>query len=111
MREDSSLFIYGSLVDASFRERLLKHPVRTLAARLPDYERRRGRYHYVVKQTGREVEGLLMLGLDASDFEILDRYEEVPLLYTRDRVEVIAGDGERLRCWLYVPAPGLLAAP
>ena len=105
----SSLFVYGSLLEASLRERLLGRPVRTLPARLPDYERRRGKYFYVVKRVGREVEGLLIFGLDRSDFETLDRYEEVPLLYTRERVEVIAGDGERLRCWLYVPAPRLLA--
>ncbi len=109
IHEDSSLFVYGSLLDGSFRERLLGRPVRTLPARLPDYERRRGRYLYVVKRVGREVEGLLIFGLDRSDFETLDRHEEVPLLYTRERVEVIAGDGGRLRCWLYVPAPRLLA--
>jgi gamma-glutamylcyclotransferase (GGCT)/AIG2-like uncharacterized protein YtfP len=105
----SLLFVYGSLLEASVRERLLGRPVRTLPARLPDYERRRGRYHYVVKRAGREVEGRLILGLDRSDFERLDRYEEVPFLYTRERVEAIAGDGERLRCWLYVPTPRLLA--
>ena len=109
MRARSSLFVYGSLLEASFRERLLGRPVRTLPARLPDHERRRGKYFYVVKRAGREVEGLLIFGLDRSDFETLDRYEEVPLRYTRERVEVIAGGGERLRAWLYVPAPRLLA--
>ena len=108
--EDSSLFVYGNLLEASLRDRLLGHPVRTLPARLPDYERRRGRYYYVVKQAGRETAGLVLLGLDAADFKVLDRYEEVPRLYTRKRAEVIGGGPRQpMRCWLYVPTPRLIA--
>ena len=107
--EDSSLFVYGKLIEASLRDRLLGHPARTLPARLPNYERRRSRYYYVVKQAGRETAGLVLLGLGAADFKVLDRYEEVPRLYMRERAEVIIGEGQRLRCWLYVPTPRLMA--
>ena len=43
------------------------------------------------------------LDLSAADLVILDRYEEVPQLYTRETVEAIASSGEKQRCWVYMP--------
>ncbi len=105
--DSSALFVYGTLLDTSFRVRLLSHEVANTPARLPGYERRRNRHHYVVRNSGAETPGLLLEGLDARDFEILDRYEDVPRLYVRERAEVIDERGARRRCWLYLPTAQL----
>jgi gamma-glutamylcyclotransferase (GGCT)/AIG2-like uncharacterized protein YtfP len=97
-----ALFVYGSLLDRFHREQVLGHPVRTVTARLPGYERLRKRYFYVVPRVGGETPGLLLLDLSQTDFKILDRYEEVPRLYTRERAEVLDEAGKPMRCWLYM---------
>jgi hypothetical protein len=48
---------------------------------------------------------LLLLDLTRRDFEILDTYEELPLLYTREKIEVIDLDGQHQRSWVYMPTP------
>ena len=55
------------------------------------YERRRGRYFYIVERAGVETPGLVLSGLGERDFAVLDRYEEVPRLYTRVKIEVASG--------------------
>jgi gamma-glutamylcyclotransferase (GGCT)/AIG2-like uncharacterized protein YtfP len=105
---DRSLFVYGNLLDASLRERLLHHPVRTVAARLAGYERRRDRYFYVARHAERDTPGLVMLDLGPADFELLDRYEAVPRWYTRERIEVADAEGHPLACWIYLPTARLL---
>ena len=101
---DSALFVYGTLLDSALRLRLLTRPVATVTACLPGYERRRGRYFYIEPSVGgAEVKGLLLLGLSDRDFEVLDRYEDVPNLYARKHARVIDGAGEPHECWLYVP--------
>ena len=107
MDENSALFAYGSLVDGPLRERVIGRPLEGIAARLPGYERRRGRYFYVVAREGGQTEGLLLTGLSARDFEVLDQYEDVPTLYRRERVEVIGVDGRPVRCWIYMPTSRL----
>ena len=108
MDEDSTLFVYGTLLDSKMREQVIGRPVASVAARLPGYERRRGRYFYVVRHERGQTEGLLLTGLSARDFERLDQYEEVPALYTRGRVEVIGAKGNAIRCWVYLPTSRLI---
>ncbi len=105
--ESAGLFVYGSLLDSDLRERLLGRAVPGSLTWLPDYERRRGRYYYVVKWDGARTDGLLLQGLPPRDFELLDRYEEVPRLYARERVEVIDEHGASRGCWLYLPTARL----
>jgi gamma-glutamylcyclotransferase (GGCT)/AIG2-like uncharacterized protein YtfP len=105
---DGALFVYGSLVDVAHREALLGREVAAAPARLAGYERRRGRYFYIVACAGAETPGLVLSGLGESDFAVLDRYEEVPRLYTRIKVEVADAAGAALRCWVYIPTPALL---
>jgi hypothetical protein len=69
---------------------------------------RRGRYFYIVERGGAETTGLVLSGLGERDFAVLDRYEEVPRLYTRAKVEAAGASGTVLRCWVYLPAPALL---
>jgi gamma-glutamylcyclotransferase (GGCT)/AIG2-like uncharacterized protein YtfP len=107
--EQQSLFVYGSLREASIRDELLGRAVRTVSARLPGYERHHRRYFYVVRRAGAQTTGLVLKGLSTPDFEILDRYEEVPSLYTRRQVEVVDAKGRRLRCWTYLPTLRLIA--
>ncbi|MGA8567906.1 MAG: gamma-glutamylcyclotransferase family protein [Candidatus Binataceae bacterium] len=107
---DGALFVYGSLLDAAHRAALLGREVAAAPARLEGYERRRGRYFYIVERAGVGTPGIVLNGLSERDFAMLDRYEEVPRLYTRVKIEVAdAGSGAALRCWVYLPTPALLA--
>jgi gamma-glutamylcyclotransferase (GGCT)/AIG2-like uncharacterized protein YtfP len=107
---DGALFVYGSLLDAAHRATLLGREVAAAPARFEGYERRRGRYFYIVELAGVATPGLVLSGLGERDFAVLDRYEEVPRLYTRVKVEVTSAAGAALRCWVYLPTPALLAA-
>jgi gamma-glutamylcyclotransferase (GGCT)/AIG2-like uncharacterized protein YtfP len=107
---DGALFVYGSLLDAAHRAKLLGREVAAAPARFEGYERRRGRYFYIVELAGFATPGLVLSGLGERDFAVLDRYEEVPRLYTRVKVEVTSAAGAVLRCWVYLPTPALLAA-
>jgi len=97
------LFVYGTLREERVRTSLLGRPIESFTARLPGFGTGRRRHFYVVRRDGSEVEGAVLSGLTARDLEILDAYEDVPNLYTRERVEVIDGVGRAVRCWIYLP--------
>ena len=101
--DDEMLFVYGSLMNPAERLRLLKRPIEASPARLPGYERGQRRSFFVAPRVGAITDGAILEGLDAQDFAILDAYEEVPRLYTRDRIEVLAADGRPINCWIYLP--------
>lgn len=105
----SKLFVYGTLLEPACRERLLGHPVPIRPARLDGYRVARTRHFYIVAAPGARIDGLLLLDLSTDDFAILDRYEEVPRLYTRESIEVVGPSGEKLECWVYMPTGVLLA--
>lgn len=98
------LFVYGSLIDPVHRAEVLGHFVDAVPAVLHDHERGHSQFWYVRRREGAETRGLLLANLDARDYAILDRYEEVPTLYRRGQVEVTASDGAIIRCWVYLPA-------
>ena len=56
-----------------------------LPARLPDYERGRARYFYIVPRPGVETAGAILLNLDARDLAALDRYRSFRPLHSRGR--------------------------
>jgi len=97
------VFVYGSLLDNARRRQILGRDPRILPARLTGYERGRGRYFYIVARPGAETAGAILLGLDARDLAALDRYEEVPDLYTREPVTLTTEGGGRITCWCYLP--------
>ncbi len=97
------LFVYGSLIDPAERIRLLTRIIEAIPARLPNYERGQKRYYFVAKRSGANTDGAILEGLQSRDFEVLDAYEDVPRLYTRERIEVLTLDGRRLECWIYLP--------
>ena len=97
------VFVYGSLLDSSRQREILGREVRMLTARLPGFERRRERYFYVVPHPNARLTGAILLDLDARDLAALDRYEEVPILYTRETVTVITSGGGQIACWCYMP--------
>jgi gamma-glutamylcyclotransferase (GGCT)/AIG2-like uncharacterized protein YtfP len=105
---DGALFVYGSLLDEARRKALLGREVAAAPAWLGGYERRRGRYFYIVERAGIETSGLVLSGLGERDFAVLDRYEEVPRLYTRLKIEVADAGGAALRCWVYLPTAALV---
>jgi gamma-glutamylcyclotransferase (GGCT)/AIG2-like uncharacterized protein YtfP len=101
--DDQLLFVYGSLMDPAERQRLLGRPIEAIPARLDGYVRGRRRYYFVAKQADTVTEGAILEGLSARDLAILDQYEEVPKLYTRERIEVVAADARKIECWIYLP--------
>jgi len=106
--EETTLFVYGSLIEQARREEVTGREVETAPARIRNYERRRGRHFYLVRRAGIETAGLLLLGLTTEAFGKLDRYEEVPRLYTREKTSVLGDDDTRVVCWMYVPTERLL---
>jgi hypothetical protein len=101
--QEGTLFVYGSLLDRSLREKIIGRRVETLPATISDYERCRARYFYIRRRSGIHTPGLLLLNLTSCDFRKLDRYEEIPRLYTREKIEVRDGGGGPVRCWVYLP--------
>ena len=97
------LFVYGSLMDPAERVRLLARVVEAVPARLPGFERGQKRYYFVAKRADAVTTGAILEGLGPRDFAILDAYEDVPKLYTRERIEVLTLDGRRVECWIYLP--------
>jgi gamma-glutamylcyclotransferase (GGCT)/AIG2-like uncharacterized protein YtfP len=103
MNDDQLLFVYGSLLDSARRLRLLGRSINASPARLPHYARGRKRFYFVAKQADAITEGAILEGLTARDLTILDEYEEVPTLYTRERIEVVTSDARKIQCWIYLP--------
>jgi gamma-glutamylcyclotransferase (GGCT)/AIG2-like uncharacterized protein YtfP len=101
--DNQLLFVYGTLMNPAERLRLLGRPIDASPARLPGYTRGRKRYFFVAKLEDTVTDGAILEGLGAHDFEILDAYEEVPTLYTRERIEVVAADARKIECWIYLP--------
>jgi hypothetical protein len=98
------LFIYGSLLDAGHRTEIIGRPLDAIPATLNGYERGKRRYWFIRPRADAVVEGAIVTGLTAGDFTTLDRYEEVPDLYTREPVRVILADGSERECQAYLPA-------
>jgi gamma-glutamylcyclotransferase (GGCT)/AIG2-like uncharacterized protein YtfP len=101
--DDELLFVYGSLMNPAERFGLLNRPIEAAPARLPGYQHGQKRYHFVARRAGAIADGAILEGLGPRDFAILDAYEDVPRLYTRDRIEVLGADGRRIECWIYLP--------
>ena len=101
--EDQMLFVYGSLMNPAERFRLLGRPLDASPAQLCGYTRGRKRYYFIARQADAVTDGAIVEGLTAHDLAILDQYEEVPKLYTRERTHVIAADGSKIECWIYLP--------
>ena len=106
MNGDEALFVYGSLMNPVERQRLLGRAIEARPAQLLGYVRGRKRYYFVAKQAGAATDGAILDGLTTGDLAILDAYEEVPTLYTRERIEVLAADGGKIECWIYLPTEG-----
>jgi gamma-glutamylcyclotransferase (GGCT)/AIG2-like uncharacterized protein YtfP len=101
--DNELLFVYGTLMNPAERLRLLGRPIDASPAHLSGYTRGRKRYYFIAKQADAVTDGAILEGLSARDFEILDGYEEVPMLYTRERIEVVVADARKIECWIYLP--------
>jgi Gamma-glutamyl cyclotransferase, AIG2-like len=101
--EATTLFVYGSLLDPVRREEIIGRRIDTMPATLHDYELGRARYFYVRKSLGISTAGFLLLNLTPRDFQTLDLYEEIPRLYTREKVEAFDQSCNPVRCWVYLP--------
>jgi gamma-glutamylcyclotransferase (GGCT)/AIG2-like uncharacterized protein YtfP len=101
------VFVYGSLLDAARQRAVVGRELRMMPARLPGFERMRGRYFYLVPRRGAETTGAILLDLDPRDLPALDRYEDVPNLYTREIVAVLTDAGGQITCWCYLPTARL----
>ncbi len=98
-----SLFVYGALLRPAERMRLLGRQIAARPAMLRGYARLHARHYFVVPREGAETPGEIVSGLSEREMRILDDYEDVPRLYTRDRIEVVDQDGTTLSCWIYMP--------
>jgi gamma-glutamylcyclotransferase (GGCT)/AIG2-like uncharacterized protein YtfP len=97
-----ALFAYGTLLKEARRREVLGHEVDVIEARLDGFARGRARYNYIARAEGAQTPGLIMLGLNEEDWRRLDEYEELPVLYTREEIEVETSEG-MVRCWVYLP--------
>ncbi|MGA2409825.1 MAG: gamma-glutamylcyclotransferase family protein [Candidatus Binataceae bacterium] len=97
------LFIYGSLLDPDQRAEIIGRPVEALPATLEGYDRGKRRYWFIVQSPGAATAGAILQRLAPADLATLDVYEEVPELYTRERVSVILDGGAHCECWVYLP--------
>ena len=100
---ENDLFVYGTLVDPRFREQILGRRIDAIPARLLGFERGRRKHFYVAPRANAEVTGVILSGLRGSDFVTLDDYEDVPRLYTRERIAVVDAGGRSVECWIYLP--------
>ena len=98
-----ALFVYGTLAYAGMRRRLLGRQVEAQPARLIGFERGWRKHFYVIRRARSAAAGMLLFGLDESDFRVLDEYEEVPRLYRRERVQAVDDGGRSQDCWVYLP--------
>jgi len=102
-RDLDRLFVYGAFLDAKLRRRLLGRELRGEPARLSGYARGRKRYFFGAPRAGASVPGEILSRLLPDDFVVLDRYEDTPRLYTRERGQVQNLSGEQVSCWVYLP--------
>lgn len=98
------LFVYGSLVDADHRAEIVGRRVEAIPATLNGYERGKGRYWFIRRRAGAATSGAILSDLTGTEFAVLDQYEEVPVLYTRERISVTLNGGEERECWVYLPS-------
>ncbi|HJU11289.1 MAG TPA: gamma-glutamylcyclotransferase family protein [Candidatus Binataceae bacterium] len=103
LNEATTLFVYGSLRDPVRRQEIIGRQVSTTPATLHGYMIGRARYFFVRRCQGMDTRGLLLLNLTPRDFKALDAYEEVPRLYTREKVAVVDDRGSVIPCWVYLP--------
>ena len=100
---------FAALLGEPKNGRWLIGPVRPLGEPI-----RRYRENTLILETDHETadgavtDGVILMGLSAEDFRILDAYEEVPHLYTREIIEAATSDG-LVRCWVYMPTSALIA--
>ena len=97
------LFVYGALLDSGERRRLLGRRVQSEPAHLPGFFRGRKRYFFVARKDVEQVDGAILTDLNDQDLAILDNYEEVPRLYTRESIQATGRSGAKVRCWVYLP--------
>ena len=107
--EERTLFVYGSLLDPVRRQQVIGRQVDTLTATIHGYQVGCARYFFIRPQPGVSTRGVLLLQLTLEEFRLLDLYEEIPRLYTREKVEVIDDGGRKLRCWVYLPTTATLS--
>ncbi|HUO03882.1 MAG TPA: gamma-glutamylcyclotransferase family protein [Candidatus Binataceae bacterium] len=103
------LFVYGALMDAALRASIVGRSIDAIPARLIGWKRERRRYYFVERSAGETVEGAILEDLSARDLKILDEYEEVPALYTRQRIVVATRDGRSVECWIYIQTARVMA--
>jgi gamma-glutamylcyclotransferase (GGCT)/AIG2-like uncharacterized protein YtfP len=97
------LFVYGSLIDPVHRAEIIGRMVEAVPAILEGYERGKRRYWFIRPRAGAATSGAILSDLTGKELAALDKYEEAPTLYTRERVSVTAHNGEDRECWVYLP--------
>ena len=107
-------FVYGTLLFPQVRRVLLPHltqegrPATLKGFRCYECKTRPTcNFPAIVPEEGSSVDGLLF-GVDNSDLEILDHFEDVAHdFYTRVSVTVHVGTNESVTSWVYICSNGL----
>jgi gamma-glutamylcyclotransferase (GGCT)/AIG2-like uncharacterized protein YtfP len=98
------LFIYGSLLDPDRRAEIIGRPTTAIPAVVHGYERARRRYWFIRPRESAIVCGAILTDLTPAELAVIDAYEEVPDLYTRERISVTLADDSIRECQVYLPA-------
>lgn len=103
LREETIVFVYGTLKSGHGNNRLLDNASYFGAATVKGYGLIDGIIPYAERRDGHQVVGELYLVRDQRTMNDLDRLEGYPYHYGRDYVMATTAEGNfRYGCWMYV---------
>ena len=96
------LFVYGSLRKGLYASRILKSSAFVGMGVVENYALYNlGRYPGAKPKVGYRIKGEVYSITDEL-FQVLDRFEDCPVLYKRELVDVKMDSGDVLKAWMYV---------
>jgi hypothetical protein len=98
--DPNATFVWGKLMSPHFIEKLLGAPAAFCPAEIRGYERVKTKEFYALRRkAGATVQGVVLLGLSDADVEKLNRFERIPRVMERRRIEAAMGTMKREVCF------------
>lgn len=99
------IFAYGTLLEPDIQLQLFGRQLEAESTALLNNYRKytHEKYPYILPSKGSLVEGKIIF-LTKAELEIADRWEEVPVAYTRQKVQVKEGNHTLTEVWAYIKA-------